>query len=88
MRIAAAHVNAYLGRLLAGEAPFFPVPPFLATTLRERERVSINAAGIADAVDRAQASRASEDSASSRGMRPATGPAPIPLDTTPHRTTR
>lgn len=88
MQIAAAHVNSYLGRLLAGEAPFFPVPPFLATVMREREHASINAAGVADAVARAKTLRAPEDSASPRGMRPAPGPAPVPPDTAPHRTIR
>lgn len=88
MRLAAAHVNGYLGRLLGGEARFFPVPPFLAVVLREREPWSINAAGVADAVDRAKALRASEDSLRPPGMRPAPGPAPIPLDTAPHRTIR
>jgi hypothetical protein len=85
---AAAHVNAYLGHLLAQEARFFPVPPFLAAALRERERWSINAAGVADAVDRAKALRAAQDSLRPRDMRPAPGPAPVPGDTTPHRTIR
>jgi parvulin-like peptidyl-prolyl cis-trans isomerase-like protein len=88
VRLAAAHVNSYLRRLLGGEARFFPVPPFLAVALREREPWSINAAGVADAVDRAKALRAHEDSLLPGGMRPAPGPAPIPLDTTPHRTIR
>jgi len=64
------------------------VPPFLATTLREREPWSINTAGVSEAVDRAKALRAVEDSQRPGGLRPAPGPAPIPLDTTPHRTIR
>jgi hypothetical protein len=88
VRLAAAHVNGYLGRLLGGETRFFPVPPFLAEALRERERWSINAAGVADAVDRAKALRAAEDSLHPPGMRPAPGPPPLPLDTAPHRTIR
>ena len=88
VRLAAAHVMTYLGHLLAGEARYFPVPPFLAAALRERESWAINAAGVADAVDRAKALRAAEDSLHPGGMRPAPGPAPIPLDTTPHRTVR
>lgn len=88
VRVAADHVNGYLGRLLGGDARFFPVPPFLATTLREREPWTINAAGVSEAVDRTKALRASEDSQRPGGMRPAPGPAPIPIDTTPHRTIR
>jgi hypothetical protein len=87
VRLAAAHVNNYLGRVLGGEARFFPAPPFLAALLREREPWSVNAAGVADAVDRAKALRASEDSLRPV-MRPAPGPAPMPIDTTPHRTIR
>lgn len=88
VRLTASHVNTYLSRLLAGQARFFPVPPFLAMALREREPWSINPAGVADAVDRAKALRGPEDSAQPNGMRPAPGPAPIPMDTTPHRTIR
>ena len=88
VQLAAAHVTAYLGRLLGGESRFFPVPPFLAVVLREREPWSINAAGVADAVDRAKALRAREDSLRPGGMRPAPGPAPIPIDTTRHRMIR
>jgi hypothetical protein len=88
VRLAAARVNEYLRRLLDGEARFFPVPPFLAAALREREPWSIHAAGVADAVDRAKALRAAEDSLHPPGMRPAPGPPPIPVDTTPRRTIR
>ena len=88
VQLAAAHVNAYLGQLLAGQARFFPVPPFLAIELRARERWSITHAGIADAVTRAKALRGPEDSTRAPGMRPAPGPAPVPMDTTPHRTIR
>jgi hypothetical protein len=88
VRLAAAHVTGYVGRLLAGEVRFFPVPPFLAAALREREPWSINAAGVTDAADRVKALRASEDSLLPGGMRPAPGPPPLPLDTTPHRTIR
>ena len=87
-QLAAAHVNNYLGRVLGGEARFFPVPPFLAVVLREQEPWSINAAGVADAVDRAKVLRAHEDSLHPGGMRPAPGPAPIPTDTTRHRMIR
>ena len=88
VRVAADHVKAYLGRLLSGDARFFPVPPFLAVSLREKETWTINAAGVSEAVDRAKAQRASQDSQQPGGMRPAPGPAPIPLDTAPRRTIR
>ncbi len=87
-QLAAAHVNAYLGRALAREVEFFPVPPFLASALRENEPWSINAAGVAEAVDRATALRAAHDSASPTGLRPAPGGPPIPGDTNPHRVIR
>jgi hypothetical protein len=87
-RVAAAHVNAYLARLLGGEARFLPVPPFLAAALREREPWAVNPAGVAGAVDRAKALRGSEDSLRPPGMRPAPGPAPMPLDTARRRTIR
>ena len=88
VRLAGAHVLSYLGHVLAGQVRFFPVPPFLAAALREREPWAIDAAGVVDAVDRAKALRALDDSLHPGGMRPAPGPAPIPLDTTPHRIIR
>jgi hypothetical protein len=89
VRLASAHVNAYLAALLTGQARFFPVPPFLAMELREREPWSISPKGITEAVDRAKAIRGPEDTLQQpRGMRPAPGPAPMPLDTAPHRTIR
>ena len=81
-------MKGYLGHLLGGDARFFPVPPFLATTLRERESWSINTAGVTEAVERAKALRSADDSPQPGVMRPAPGPAPIPGDTTPHRTIR
>jgi hypothetical protein len=88
VRFAAAHVDAYLGRVLSQQAQFFPVPPFLAAALRESEPWSIDPAGVADAVDRAKALRAATDSGPRGGMRPAPGPPPIPLDTAHRRVIR
>ena len=88
VRLAAVHVDAYLGRVLSEGAQFFPVPPFLAAALRESEPWSINAAGVAEAVDRAKALRAAGDSVPGGGMRPAPGPPPIPLDTAHGRVIR
>jgi len=81
VRLAGAHVNAYLGRVVGGEAGFFPVPAFLASALREREPWSISAAGVAEATDRAKALRAQGDSTRGGGIRRAPGPPPIPSDT-------
>jgi hypothetical protein len=90
LRLAAAHVDGYLGRVMAGETRFVGVPPFLATALRERERWSINAAGVADAVARTKALRASLDSAGGAGggLRRAPGPPPVGSDTAPKRSAR
>ncbi|MFN2571825.1 MAG: peptidylprolyl isomerase [Gemmatimonadales bacterium] len=78
VNIAMARVNDYLDRVLQGRARFFPVPPFLGETLRERARWNVDEAGVRRAVERAQELRASTDS--SRGaprIQPAPGPAPI-----------
>ncbi len=96
LRLAATHVDGYLDRVLQGKAQFFPVPPFLGEVLRGYDSWSVNPAGIARAVERAQAIRATADSLSSGApgapgggggaLRPAPGPAPTPIDTTRRRT--
>jgi hypothetical protein len=85
VQLAAVHVNAYIERALNGETRFVPLSPFLSSILRESERWSVNPGGIAEAVQRAAAQRGPVDSVRRGGMRPAPGPAPIPMDTTPHR---
>ena len=91
--LAAAHVTAYLQHALQGTARFFPVPPFLAAELRQSEKWSINPAGVSEAVERVVALRgagpagapeASPPAGAGGAVRPAPGPAPIPLDTTRH----
>ena len=76
-----AHVNAYLDHVfLNRSARFFPVPPFLAATLRGADW-SINEAGIARALTQAQAIRIRADSGRvepGNGLRLAPGPAPVP----------
>lgn len=77
--IAMARVNDYVDRVLQGRARFFPVPPFLGETLREKARWSVDEAGVRRAVERAQEIRLAADSnrTNTPQMRPAPGPAPI-----------
>ncbi len=84
VRLAVAHVNAYIERALNGEARLIPVSPFLSSILRESERWSVNPAGIAEAVERASAVRGAAEATRRTGVRPAPGPAPVPLDTASH----
>lgn len=83
-RLAAAQVHDYLERILSNRAQFVPVPPFLAATLRARSEWAVSAAGVAQAVSRAETLRATADSLSGEGreemprMTPAPGPAPTP----------
>ena len=85
VQLAMAHVDGYLDRALKqGTAQFFPVPPFFALALRPGRQWSINQAGVALALERAQQVRARADSASGgvrTGLRPAPGPPPVPPDT-------
>jgi hypothetical protein len=83
VQLAATHVDAYLERAFAGKAQFYPVPPFLAAALREKETWSINPAGVAEAVERAAALQTAGDSAPRPGLRQAPGGPPIPRDTGP-----
>ena len=77
--IAMTRVNDYVDRVLQGRARFFPVPPFLGETLREKARWSVDEAGVRRAVERAQEIRTAADStrANTPRMQPAPGPAPI-----------
>ena len=83
-RLAAARVHDYLERILSNRAQFVPVPPFLAAALRARSEWTVSAAGVAQAVSRAEALRATADSLTGGGrdemprMTPAPGPAPTP----------
>ena len=91
--IAMRHVNDYLDRALVQEtAQFFPVPPFLALALRPGQGWSVSAAGLAQALERAQGIRAQLDSSPRRagpGLKPAPGPAPAPpLDTAKQKVSR
>jgi hypothetical protein len=61
-RLASARVDYYLDQLASGKAPFAPVPPPLTQMLRAQAKVSVNAAGVEHAVDKATKLRAAEDS--------------------------
>ena len=61
-RLAANRVEAYVDRILAGQAQPLPVPQPLANVLQAKYDHSINAAGIDRAVERAQKIRATADS--------------------------
>jgi hypothetical protein len=92
VRLAMAHVDTYLDAAVTREAaPFLPVPPFLAAALRRGEPWALNDAGIARALERAQAIRAADTTARQApppgtGLKRAPGPPPIAGDSTAKRT--
>lgn len=81
VQLAMAHVDGYVDRAVTqGVAPFYPVPPFLAGALRQDEQWSLNEAGIARALEAAQAIRARDTtgrSAAPTGLKRAPGPPPV-----------
>jgi len=79
--IAMARVNDYVDRVLQGRARFFPVPPFLGETLREKARWSVDEAGVRRAVERAQEIRTAADSSRTNAPRMMPAPGPAPIDT-------
>lgn len=85
--LAVARVSDYMDRAVKdGKAQFFPVPPFLAAALRQGEVWSLSEAGIARALERAQAIRAADSTARGApptGLKPAPGPPPIPSSDAP-----
>ena len=62
-RLGANRVEAFVDRILSGQAQPVPVPQPLATVLQNRYDSSINSAGVDRSVERAQKIRASADSA-------------------------
>ena len=96
-RLAANRVEAYIDRILGGQAQPVPVPQPLATVLQSKYESSINSAGVDRSVERAQKIRASADStraanqpksqvplpgaAPSQTQPPAGNPAPAPQPT-------
>ncbi len=81
VQLAMAHVDRYLDRAVTQDrAPFVPVPPFLASALRQGQPWSLNEAGIARAAEGAQAIRTADTTgraAPSPGLKRAPGPPPV-----------
>ena len=81
VQLAMAHVDRYVDQAVTkGSAPFFPVPPFLASALRQGQPWSLNEAGIARAAEGAQAIRTADTTgraAPSPGLKRAPGPPPV-----------
>jgi hypothetical protein len=73
-----AKVEAYLERVLAGQARFFPLPSFLGEALRERADWAVNPAGVRRALERAREIRAASDSLRPPGAPGAAPPAGRP----------
>src|SRR5256884_332168 len=92
VQLAMAHVDRYVDQAVTkGSAPFFPVPPFLASALRQGQPWSLNEAGIARAVERAQAIRAAGTTvraAPPPGLIRAPGPPPVAADSGGRRAPR
>jgi hypothetical protein len=81
-RLAASRVEAFLDRVMAGQAQPVPVPAPLQIVLMDKYDAKINEAGIDRAVERAAKLRASADSAKTaqqpRSAVPLPGAAPAP----------
>ncbi len=79
-KVAELKLQEYFDRLIGGKTRLRPIPSALATVLRERSSYDINDAGINRAIELAEASTRTADSASAGTgpVRPAPGPAPIP----------
>jgi len=85
VQLAMTHVNRYVDQTVTqATAPFYPVPPFLAGALREGEPWSLNEAGIARALEAAQAIRAADTAGRAAspptGLKRAPGPPPVAPD--------
>ena len=87
-RLAAARIDAYLGKLVNGEAQFVEVPSPLVQALHQKFEWKINQAALDKAVTAAQPIRAKADSARAAQTPPsavpvpgATPPVPPPTDT-------
>src|SRR5256712_1972146 len=84
VQLAMAHVDRYLDQAVTqNRAPFFPVPPFLASALRQGQPWSLNDAGIARAAGSAQTLPAPDTTvraAPTTGLKRAPGPPPVAPD--------
>lgn len=77
-RAAAARVEAYLDRMMAGQAQLIQVPAVLSGALRTKFEGRIMAAGVDRAVERAKSVRASADSARTSAQPATAVPMPSP----------
>jgi hypothetical protein len=75
-RLAAARVDAYMGRLLLQQEGYIDIPAPLAEALREKYDGSVKPAGIARALEMAQKTRAKADSVKSSGQPKSAVPIP------------
>ena len=91
-RLAASRVEAFLDKIMAGQAQPLPVPAPLQIVLMNKYESSVNTAGIDRAVERASKLRATADSAKAAGQpkstvplpgAPAVGAPPSPAPATP-----
>jgi hypothetical protein len=79
-KVAAAKVDQYFERLVSGKSRLRPLPPAMASLLRDRFKYRVYDAGLNRAVELAQAERSKADSSKAKTgpLQPAPGPAPIP----------
>lgn len=77
-RAAAARVEAYLDRMMAGQAQLIQVPAVLSAALREKYEGRVMPAGVDRAVERAQSLRAAADSARATAQPGTAVPMPVP----------
>lgn len=82
-RLAAARVDAYLAKLVNGEAQFIDVPSPLVQALHKKYEWKVNQAALDKAVAAAQPLRAKADSARAAQMPPSA--VPMPGDTSAQR---
>lgn len=75
-RLAAARVDAYMGRLLLQQEGYIDIPSPLAEALREKYDGSVKPAGITRALEMAQKTRAKADSAKTSGQPKSAVPIP------------
>ena len=75
-RFAAAHIDAYMDKLVAGQAQFVQVAPPLSRMLRDHANASINDVGLQHAVERAVKTYSAADSAHRAAQPPSVVPMP------------
>ncbi|HKW42237.1 MAG TPA: peptidylprolyl isomerase [Gemmatimonadales bacterium] len=80
-KLVMAHVDGYVDHSFTqGTVPFYPMPPFFAGALRQGEPWSLNEAGLARALEAAQAIRARDTTGRTQpptGLKRAPGPPPV-----------